>query len=498
MDRKLLKTNAKQSLKSHYGTLVLITLITGAMVYPFITRNVDQLVLTNLQNPETAPAQNSILTVITARFAEGNTSAAILAIVIAVLFLLLTIFVLQSLNVIQARFHTEARTYEKVPMSHFFFLRSAGQYMNTSMHAFRAEFQLGLWSLTIVGGFIKFFSYLLVPYILAENPKLTGKEAILLSRKMMDGHKAEAFVLYLSMIGWELLSVITLGYAGIFFVNPYFASIKANYWADLRENYLKEHEEAKQLLNDPYLYAKAAPVVLSPAYKDHAMDEAYIRETQITLSGFKAFLANVVGIQVGSKKEVKVYRGVESLQSQSYEDHLVLNGEVYPTRLAPWFTNEMKHFNGYMSADQTYSIPTLLFLAVFYSVLGYLWMAAACLHHDFTFSPVLTGPWIPAFGLIAMLVQGLGTKMRGSYISDVIFTMIIVLAGLVLIHFVPELVAADLPNAVIAGSGAAMCTVYVLSPYLDYITHRKDNIWFPIISIVLFVIMIADVIMHAM
>ena len=151
-----------------------------------------------------------------------------------------------------------------------------------------------------------------------------------------------------------------------------------------------------------------------------------------------------------------------------------------------------------MSADQTYSIPTLLFLAVFYSVLGYLWMAAACLHHDFTFSPVLTGPWIPAFGLIAMLVQGLGTKMRGSYISDVIFTMIIVLAGLVLIHFVPELVAADLPNAVIAGSGAAMCTVYVLSPYLDYITHRKDNIWFPIISIVLFVIMIADVIMHAM
>ena len=58
-----------------------------------------------------------------------------------------------------------------------------------------------LWSLTIIGGFIKYYSYYLVPFIVAENPGIKGCEAITLSRKMMNGHKWEAFVFDLSYIG---------------------------------------------------------------------------------------------------------------------------------------------------------------------------------------------------------------------------------------------------------------------------------------------------------
>ena len=45
------------------------------------------------------------------------------------------------------------------------------------------------WSLTIIGGFIKRYSYFLVPYILAENPTIKSREAIKLSRDMMNGYK---------------------------------------------------------------------------------------------------------------------------------------------------------------------------------------------------------------------------------------------------------------------------------------------------------------------
>ena len=79
-----------------------------------------------------------------------------------------------------------------------------------------------LWSmLFVIPGIIKAYSYRMVPYILAENPEIKGKEAIDLSRRMMDGQKWNAFVLDLSFIGWDLLSCLTLGLLGLFYVNPY-------------------------------------------------------------------------------------------------------------------------------------------------------------------------------------------------------------------------------------------------------------------------------------
>lgn len=81
---------------------------------------------------------------------------------------------------------------------------------------------LFLWSLLlIVPGVIKSYSYRMVPYILADDPEIGGMEAITLSRRMMDGQKWKAFVLDLSFLGWLLLSALTLGLLGLFFVNPY-------------------------------------------------------------------------------------------------------------------------------------------------------------------------------------------------------------------------------------------------------------------------------------
>lgn len=94
---------------------------------------------------------------------------------------------------------------------------------------------LGLWSLLlIVPGIIKAYSYRMVPYILADDPDISGKDAITRSREMMDGHKWNTFVLDLSFLGWWLLTGVTLGIAGLFWVGPYVEATNAELYKALK------------------------------------------------------------------------------------------------------------------------------------------------------------------------------------------------------------------------------------------------------------------------
>ncbi len=79
-----------------------------------------------------------------------------------------------------------------------------------------------LWSLLlIIPGIVKSYEYRMIPYLLAEHPEMSKEEAFARSKEMMSGNKWKAFVLDLSFIPWRLLSAVTLGIVGIFYVNPY-------------------------------------------------------------------------------------------------------------------------------------------------------------------------------------------------------------------------------------------------------------------------------------
>ena len=94
---------------------------------------------------------------------------------------------------------------------------------------------LCLWSLLfVIPGIIKSYSYAMVSYILADNPSLGAREAITLSRKMMNGNKWRAFVLDLSFIGWIFLSACTFGILSIFYVSPYMYSTHAELYNTLK------------------------------------------------------------------------------------------------------------------------------------------------------------------------------------------------------------------------------------------------------------------------
>ena len=70
-------------------------------------------------------------------------------------------------------------------------------------------------------------------YILAENPGMAALEAIDRSKAMMDGHKADLFVLMLSFIGWTLLGAITFGIAYIWIV-PYMSATYVNFYNTIK------------------------------------------------------------------------------------------------------------------------------------------------------------------------------------------------------------------------------------------------------------------------
>ena len=93
-----------------------------------------------------------------------------------------------------------------------------------------------LWSyLFCIPGIIKGYSYSLAPYILAENPTMTARQALNESKRITNGAKKDLFVMDLSFIGWMLLGSITCGIA-LIYVFPYMQAAKANAYLAIKAN----------------------------------------------------------------------------------------------------------------------------------------------------------------------------------------------------------------------------------------------------------------------
>lgn len=132
------------------------------------------------------------------------------------------------------RYFIENREH-KTNVGQVFYGFQGGRYMSTVWIMFLKGLYIFLWSLLFwIPGIIKSYSYMMVPYIIAENSSLDKSRVFELSRKMMRGHKWEAFVLGLSFIGWNMLGAITSGIVSIFYVNPYQHATYAEFYSALK------------------------------------------------------------------------------------------------------------------------------------------------------------------------------------------------------------------------------------------------------------------------
>lgn len=92
-----------------------------------------------------------------------------------------------------------------------------------------------LWSiLLIIPGIIAAISYSMSFFIAVDKEELTASETITESKRIMNGHKLDFFILQLSFFGWMLLAGLTFGILLIWLV-PYMTTAEVIFYEDIRK-----------------------------------------------------------------------------------------------------------------------------------------------------------------------------------------------------------------------------------------------------------------------
>jgi uncharacterized membrane protein len=236
IDRKELKARGKAAFMANYWKCVLVafilTLITGATVG------------TSYKSTSESATEATETESFSELVESAKANPEVVAIVLGVIFTIVLI-------VIVASSLTDIFLTNPLEMGcRSFFLKNSDD-PNTSLDVIKDGFQpdymrnvkalflkdlyIFLWALLlIVPGVIKAYAYSLVPYILAEDPDISPKDALKKSEEMMMGHKKEAFVLDLSFIPWGLLAAVTLGIAQVFYVGPYVKATDAELYKAIK------------------------------------------------------------------------------------------------------------------------------------------------------------------------------------------------------------------------------------------------------------------------
>ena len=82
----------------------------------------------------------------------------------------------------RCRYFLEERTYPKTRADKLLFIYRTDCVKNTAKVMLLRAVRQTLWNLTIVGGFIKYYDYLMVPFFLAENLHMSCQEAFSLCK----------------------------------------------------------------------------------------------------------------------------------------------------------------------------------------------------------------------------------------------------------------------------------------------------------------------------
>ena len=153
----------------------------------------------------------------------------------------------------KARFFLENRRYRRTRLGRILFCYQDKNYKSVAVTMFKRELYTFLWSLTIIGGIVKHYSYFFVPYILAENPQMKSRDVLRLSAKMVKGYKWKMFLLDLSFIWCYILGFMSLNIFNLLFTNPYREATYAELYMCRRNEYINKKEENYNLLLLEYL-----------------------------------------------------------------------------------------------------------------------------------------------------------------------------------------------------------------------------------------------------
>ena len=415
--------------------------------------------------------------------------------------------------VVIRRVFLEGMIYDRVTTQRFVFLLRVKKWLKASWIMFVKYIYYTLWCLTLVGIAVKHYSYFLVPYIAAENPDMTARQAITLSRKMMKGHKWQCFVFELSFLGWEVLGALTMGIFNILYTNPYKIAAFTRYYAELREEAIEKGIPGAELLYDNYLYEKAESYVIAAKYPDVIKVMEQPEDTVEKLTGWRGFLARNFGVLLLRREQERAY---ERHQADYVRVHSMIDDvqrEAYPVRLYPIPEEERRKFVQSLNYMRHYSVWSLITIFLSMSVFGWLWEVGMHLvsYGEFVNRGAMHGPWLPIYGTGAVLILTVLNRFRRNPALE--FGTTIVLCGFLeyMTSLIMEIATGgtkwwdysgyylNLDGRICAegllvfGIGG-LAIVYVIAPMIDDLVSRFNEKKVMAVCTVLMVLFLADVV----
>ena len=300
----------------------------------------------------------------------------IIIITVAFIALGLKIFISNPTLVGESRIYLESINYKKTRFRRLFYPFRKGRYKNIVLTILLMHLYKFFWNLTIIGGFIKNYSYKMVTYIIAENPNIKPKDAIKMSREMMDGAKWQLFKLDLSFIGWNILSILTFGISGLY-SSPYYKSTLTEIYRLQRKNYKQDKLYNYEMLNDDILFDRD---LLKEKYPNMLSEDT---------------------------QNIQYYPGTFVVSQKN----------------KPQF--EFQH---------KYDLVSLILLFFVFSIAGWCWEVLLFIFRDGVFvnRGTLYGPWLPIYGvgctLFIILLQVGGEKNHLAKIANKPFLVFIAIA----------------------------------------------------------------------
>ncbi len=364
----------------------------------------------------------------------------VVLVVLALVFQAVLMFLIKDCYVILVRrAFLQGRVYESLPLGSltFFLLRRPRRWLHAAWTMGVLFVYRTLWSLTLIAIPIKHYSYFLVPYLMAEDPDLRARDAIGLSRAMMDGHKWECFRLGLSFWPWYLLDWATLGLSAVLYTNAYRTATYAEFYVARRTEAKAAGLPHADALDDDRLFARPDPALVLAAYPDVAERLDAPLPGAERIGGGRRFLSRWLGVMpLGTAHDLACEAEMKrEADRRRFRD--VLDGRAYPVRLAPRQEGARRPRRTHRvrldgpSALRDYSLPSLVLLFFLFSFTGWVWEVSIHLVRDGVFVDrgVLHGPWLPIYGVGGLLILVLLARLRDRPLAE--FGAAVVLCGAV-------------------------------------------------------------------
>ena len=220
-ERKKYKSFAKTQLSGRWGVPILVTLFVTIIIRIFGIPDMMQLAKSGYFTALFALDWQGVYTA-----SQTADSSLIGTVIQSIVDAILTV---ASINV----YLKMSRSPEPVSFSDF--IEGFNNWASAILSVLWQLLWIFLWTLLfIIPGIIKAIAYSQMYYLIVEYKDLSVTKAMRISMEITKGHKWDLFVMYLSFLGWDILSMFTLGilqlwltpYKNMTYINAYHSLVK--------------------------------------------------------------------------------------------------------------------------------------------------------------------------------------------------------------------------------------------------------------------------------